>query len=403
LPMNERVGSIVYTQYVPELPPVLSDVSSRVYDTFKKRLTTQLGNEDFEASIGALFPEFDVFLASIKDREPRERIEAIERFVRDVGYYDFDNREVQALKRDVSFTERLRIMRERMEQIKTRSTSDDTSSSALANKQLAGICADFNLLTTALLRRSGVLAGCMRGFVLPAGEQSITTAHSHLKSFVLWPNERGESIVVPVDGTPGGETEEEQRVLAGVRLPVLAERAEERKQLEKDIVQVAEKRLQELLEIAQGTDVEAIKQLDNGELERVVNAILRAEVKESHVDAIRSVLSAARYSPAKLSDADFSDPTQRANLLSWATSSIESARSVSGSVESSPKLPAGTQFITLIQEFKRRFASDFDINQEDAITLVGKVIDLCGHQLNDTERRAATAVVTYLKAKQKAM
>ncbi|MFH1430779.1 MAG: hypothetical protein ABIG71_04690, partial [Candidatus Uhrbacteria bacterium] len=179
LPMNERVGSIVYTQYVPELPPVLSDVSSRVYDTFKKRLTTQLGNEDFEASIGALFPEFDVFLASIKDREPRERIESIERFVRDVGYYDFDNREVQALKRDVSFTERLRIMRERMEQLKERASGSSPSSrggerggvaeQSLNDKQLAGICADFNLLTTALLRRSGVLAGCMRGFVLPAG------------------------------------------------------------------------------------------------------------------------------------------------------------------------------------------------------------------------------------------
>src|SRR3990167_3201829 len=151
---------------------------------------------------------------------PAEKVAAIEKFVRDISYYDFDNVEMQGKKGGKDFDERLDMMRYRLDEIRRKKPE---IADQLRDKQFAGVCADFAGFTAALLRHAGFMAGVMDGF--RPKKKSITTADAHAMAYVVWPNPEGKGYkVVGVDGTPSGITEEEQELLLGIQQPSLLEK-----------------------------------------------------------------------------------------------------------------------------------------------------------------------------------
>ena len=61
-------------------------------------------------SVAELSDELDFFVRRSR-MEPMEKLEATEAFVREVGYYDFDNGEVRSEKQGLSLSENLSTCR----------------------------------------------------------------------------------------------------------------------------------------------------------------------------------------------------------------------------------------------------------------------------------------------------
>ncbi|MBI4142942.1 hypothetical protein HY480_03655 [Candidatus Uhrbacteria bacterium] len=385
---------VVYTQRASDVPPALSDVLDRQYDRFREQLVARTGAALTE-SLGRIPQEFDVFLQSIRTQPPQERVAAIEEYVRSIGHYDMDNREVQAEKRDQSFEERLRVMRSRMDDLRARHPE---RAAEFAGKEFAGVCVDFNLLATALLRRAGFPSGMLMGF-RPKGA-SVTTRDAHAAAFVVWPGHNGEAMLVPVDGTPNTRSESELAALGELQLPSLRERSARHESADRREARQADGRLADMLAIARGTDAEAVRQLSNGELEHVVNAILRAEVRERHVDTLRAVCNAARYAPENLRTMDVNNPASRVALLTWVRSAVEGERRKAATSDREDATPAGTALIALLQEFEGHFTKDLKLtDRAQALLVLQDLVDVSRDELSAAEHRMATAVITYLRAK----
>ena len=75
----------------------------------------------------------------------------------------------------------------------------------LQGKKYAGVCAGAAFLTTALLRESELLSGVVVGF--SPNNKTVTTEQAHAASFVVLPGNSGGDEIFLVDGTPGGDTE----------------------------------------------------------------------------------------------------------------------------------------------------------------------------------------------------
>ncbi|MSU75171.1 MAG: transglutaminase domain-containing protein [Candidatus Magasanikbacteria bacterium] len=383
--------SIVYSQSRSELPATMPNISTKEYARYKKDFVAEHGASATE-KIAELPEELLLFTDSIRDQDPKTQVLRIQKFVRNISYYDFDNGEVQGQKWGQSISEKLSFMERRLKELRTRKPE---LAKQLRQKKYAGVCADFAELTAALLREVGLVSGVASGF-LPK-DTSITTAEAHGIAYAAFPGADNKSRLIAVDGTPSGVTEEEQIKLQSIQQPSLAEREEEVEKIEEVLARESGKRLAEIQKILDSKDVTAISALANGELERHVNLVLKYGVKGSHVHVVETVLHALLYSSQKFSDVDLTSATEKISLHHFLASEIkrEQPRAV---IKGSER--AGGKLMELMEDFIARISKESPAPPADVFQKLHTLLDLIHNDLMPDEQRALAAVITYLEARQ---
>ncbi len=377
------IQSIVYSLRRSELPVIPTQLSVPGYEQFLRKTERRFGKQLSE-KIVPLPSELKLFVQSIEKLSPPEKLIAIEKEVRRIGYYDFKNGEVQPEKHDMKLDELFTFMQERMAGLKQRTPE---LAQELTGKLYAGVCADFNKLVLAMMRDAGLAGGLVTGF-RPASE-IVTTGDAHGTAFAIWPSDKDDYFkIIQIDGTPGGVTTAEQELLKYIQRPALEEQIKIYKEKTEKFLAEATARMIEVEELIANNDVERIRSLSNGELENIVNTILRYGVKESHFAVIRSILDASQYSQLNLRQLNLADSAQVETFKNFVTSEIERERTQTGASVA----PAGNELYTLIERYIQR-------NGSESYAQLEQIFDLIRPQLGDIEARAFMATVKYLEAK----
>jgi len=384
----DEVKKLVYSIEVPDVSPVMDNLGKKEYEKFKKSFLRSAPEKMVE-DISDLPDEAELFLSQIKDKSPKDKVIAIENFVRKIGYYDFDNGEVLSLKRDKSLEEQFYIMRQRAEELKEKGEQ-------LGGKKFAGVCDDFANLTLAMLREAGFVSGKISGFM--PDSKKVTSDRAHGTAFVVWPDKEGKTKVFSIDGTPTGATLEQQKKLEelGITSSSIEEKEKKAEKEMKKEKERAEKELKKIMDTIEGDDIEKIRKLDNGKLEDTLNTILRYEVKKSHLKVLNKVLDSFWYTPAK--DIDLEEEKGRKELSKWFEDQIKSQRK---EIEKEDfEDPAGTYLFEAVEGFVDKFIkAGYVESKVQAFNVLDGVIDNASESLNSVEKRAITTIVTYLRAK----
>ena len=375
---KKGVGKVVYSLAVSKIPQTMIKVASGEYAKYKKEFIRSFGS-DLVQEVAELPEECEIFLDSIKEKSPKEQVVLIERWVRDMCYYDNKNREVMALKRGKGLEEKMFVMEQRLDELKAKNLD---LAEKFKNKKYAGVCADFTIITAALLRKAGFLSGVVSGF-MPKGK-TVKIKDAHGVAFVVWPDENNRNKIFKVDGTPDG--------LAGISTSSLAEKEQMAQAEIEKIKEEAEARLHEIMQILANQNPKEIKKLTNGELESVLNNILRYEVKMPHFQIINRVLDAYWYTPAK--DGDLKE---RKDFFG---EEIKKQRSEISKKQEIIDAPAGKYLFEIISSFVERFIKGRKAgNLEESFDLIEGIFENVEQDLSPVEKRALAAVVTYLRAK----
>jgi hypothetical protein len=82
-----------------EIEQNIPDISNTEYQKFRKEIEKTMDSDELTKSLCNVSDESKMFLQSISKLSPKEKIIAIEKYVRDNSFYDYDNKEVMDLKR----------------------------------------------------------------------------------------------------------------------------------------------------------------------------------------------------------------------------------------------------------------------------------------------------------------
>ncbi len=391
---KKKAKEIVYSiekNLIPTKMPNLDNVS---YESYKKLFSKNYGADLLEG-IADLPEELNMFVDSLEEMSPKEKVFAIEKFVRDNSFYDMENAEVTQIKAGKSIEEKIMIMEERLEVLRERMPEYGEQ---LSKKKYAGVCADFNILTASLLRRAGILSGVVDGF-MPSGKV-VTTADAHGVAFVLFPDDLGKNKIFTVDGTPRGISKEQEMELVelGILTQSLAEKDEAADKEISEAEKKAEEEIKNILEIIESQNEDEIKKLTNGRLESALNNILRYSVKIRHLESLRKVLESYWYTP--ISSLDLDNPENRKEIGEFFKSELGFNKEELKKDSEFLDKPAGSHLFETIRSFAERFAvQNKTKNIAESYTLLENIFELAKNELDSTERKAITAIITYLKAK----
>ncbi len=370
-----------------------ADISSEEFEQFKENLSETLksNSEKVLESKITLPAEVNLFLESIKDLSPIDKVKEIEKYVREVSYYDFDNGEVNKDKFGRSPVELFTIMQFRMEDIKKKKKE---LAGQLSGKLFAGVCADFANLTALIFRSASIPSGVSTGFLQNGNKATLADAHG--LCVIPWPTKSGEIELIEIDGTPGGVTDEEKEKLKRFRLPDIETRIREKGKNNQELDIRLSERLSNLEKIIQYGDPDIIKRINIKELSSIIDSIFANENGSYHVQMIELVLSAVRYSP--LSKLIFSEGKENIEKLkTFIEMQIDIFKK-----KTSTKAQIGRDFdlIKMIEEYGNAYSKDREVlSKKDAYDLLGKIIDLVGGSMNEFETRAAKLTINYLRVK----
>lgn len=377
------------------------DVSQQEYEalhrTWTRTRAAAMEHQAPEPIIAQLPPECKYFVNQIQDVPPVERLKKIEAFVREHGYYDFDNGSVQEVKRGLSPTELFACMRGRMAQIKR---MDPKRAPMLEKKYFAGVCSDFNILVATLCQASGFVGGVMVG--AQASGTRVTNGNAHAVAWVAWPPLRDEKhTIVTIDGTPAGVTAEEEKLLREMRTQTLDERQKASAHALQEFDEAHAAEFAEIARALAAQDVDAIRDLTNGDIERAVNAVIKKETKQKDARVLTHVLNVLLYSPVSLDRFDWSDIRARADVLGFVDEELTRERLRHRDERMPEKKAPGTQlmdaFLTFIDRYHRRYPQQTSAQMFD---LLDHVFDGIHAHLEPAEQRSAAVIITYLRAKQ---
>ncbi|HMP67210.1 MAG TPA: hypothetical protein PKA60_00470, partial [Candidatus Paceibacterota bacterium] len=389
-----NIEKVIYSLEKQEIPSVPFDLNISQYDRFKQVFIKKFGAKSSE-KISSLPSDIKMFIESIKHLSPIDKLIEIEKFVRRISYYDFKNKDVMSLKKGKGNDERMSIMEMRMQELKNSSENSEN----FFGKKYAGVCADFAALTTSMLREAGFVSGVMNGFKVAGKEATVFDAHS--VSFVIWPkgNDKYETIII--DGTPDGTNSQESDMIDLIRTKSLSERLKEQSEKVDEVTKLMEKRFEEIEEILKNYDLEKIKKLSNGELEKILNIILKYKVRENHLKVVDTLLNAARYSGfVDLAKVDLSEIDNQKVVLEFLEAEIKREKDNQKDEQSGITLTAGKDLFETVQSFIERYKKDDPKKStEKAIEKVEKIFELVQNKLDQTEKRAVFAITNYLKAK----
>ncbi len=387
----KAVEKIVYSLAVSEAPEPMRNLSGAEYLYYLKQLQG-IGMRFMSTELAGLPDDLDhELLAAIAGKSPKEQVMSIERLVRDLGYYDNNNQEVSPLKDDKSLEEQLYIMEQRLEELKQK----NPGSTAYEGKRFAGVCADFAQVAAIFLRRAGFPSGVITGF--RTDNKKICVKNAHATAFVLWPDNEGHNRVISIDGTPDG--------VEGVSLPSLAQRESKAVSQEKKLANLELAEIQKIIDNLNHVDVETVRKMSNGELERTLNSILKYQVKESQLVVIERLFEFYWYARSEksalpIAKLDLANPYQRLEAMVELTGAVERQRKRILNQPEKDNVPAGNKLMQMMQGFLSRFeAVGVSEDKYAAIDLMEKIIELVQNDLTEVEKKAAYATIAYLKAK----
>jgi hypothetical protein len=367
-----------YFSMAHKVPPA-EDVSAVDFERFRHRFTHAHG-EEMTRSIDGLPQDFALFAHEIEHLSPLEKLNAVKRFIKKIGYYDKLNHEVLAAKSGASPADRAYIMKTRMRELK----KGDSALAKASLKLYAGVCADFAGLTAALLRKAGFIAGVATGYAVE--DKTVRMKDSHAVAYVLWPGENGPHVIL-VDATPNGSVEDVFPAESGKDAGAIGTSDEKKPdKQEEDEVAVVQK-VREALSLT----------LDP-------KSLGRTRLTMAHVGMIEELLTFYWYSPAHKWDP--SVPEQKQDLDNWFKRIIADHREknrklqppsgVAGKVrhwargfgkESRAEARSATEkLITLVRTFLERFAGEKG-SPEQAFAILERVFQAAFPGLTSAERK----------------
>lgn len=380
----KTVEKIVYSIQLPQISEPLADLSARDYLKYKKQFELKNGAE-LSGEIAGMPEDLELELIDVtKDKSPKEQVVAIEQLVRRLGYYDRDNQEVNRLKAGKSLEEQLYIMQQRVDELRQQKPE---LADKLEGKRFAGVCADFAQITAILLRRAGFNSGTVMGF--RTEDKKVCVKNAHATAFVVWPDVNGHNRVVSIDGTPDG--------VAGISMASLMERESEAINKEKELSAETMKEIQKIIDGLNKLDAETVRKMSNGELEKVLNGILKYQVKESHLAIIERLLDYYWYTP--IHNLDLQNPAQKGEAVMDLAGAVEAQREWLKNHPEKDEKPAGNKLMEVMRDFLRRFTVAGQTEDKyAAIELMDKIVELVQNDLSEIEKKAAFAIIAYLKA-----
>ena len=399
LPPEQNTKEVIYSLRQSLLPDTLEPITHQEYENFKRKFSNQERGE-LTAPLFRLPPECKAFLAAIADHGSRQKVMDIETFVRQIAYYDFDNKEISKAKSNVNLDERFAIMKQRLKDI--RNDKPDLRKD-LANKLFAGVCLDDNILLIAMLREAGFMAGLLNGYKPDTDKKKVTTERAHAISFIIWPlaDEGNKHFyrLVTVDGTPKGVNPDEQRQLSNIQSPSLVDKEELKEKMMEQLEEKETETLGELTKELKELAPEALKKLENGKLEKMLNKTSLYAVKPENVSHLNDLLNFWRYS-GKM-------PTFYSELLDIEEVKTELRDLLKEHYRTEPtpnrenlekyQRRVGDAMMQLMLDFIRRLEADPLVHdRKHAIESLQSMIDLSRDFMEPIEYQAATLILTYL-------
>ncbi len=179
--------------------------------------------------------------------------------------------------------------------------------------------------------------------------------------------------------------------MEGISTTSLVEFEKIREEKIAEIKQEAMEKLDEIMEILASHNEESIKKLTNGELEKVLNMVLRYDVKAENLQAINGMLQAYWYS--SVHKLDLAEVDDKIKFLKFFESEINSERESKLESVADP----GSKLFETVEKFVQRFAKGENIQQ--GLDIMDSISSLVGNKLSESERKALTVVTTYLRVK----
>lgn len=175
-----------------------------------------------EYAASSLPEHAQLFLKGVEALPVADQVKLIEAYSKKYGFYDFDNGEAQTAKASIQdWKAQIQFMQDRLTEL---SLTEDTS-----GKLYAGVCTDFQTLTSAMLLSKGLKTKVGTGFLVDG--TSIKTTDSHALSLVELPTENGSVETFEVDGTPVAGTAGSEKALASLQRSAFTETLEQTKDL----------------------------------------------------------------------------------------------------------------------------------------------------------------------------
>ena len=154
------------------------------------------------------------FIESIRSLPIPDQVKRIEAYSKKYGFYDFDNAEVMDEKsRNTRMGDQFAFMQARLIEL---SLTEET-----ADKLYAGVCTDFQSLTSAMLIANGIKTSVGVGYLVDGTE--IKSTDSHVVSLVDLPTQNGGIGIFEVDGTPIAGTRGSEEQLEQLQRSAFAE------------------------------------------------------------------------------------------------------------------------------------------------------------------------------------
>lgn len=384
-----EVTEIIYSELHSSLERQEGELSLLETKDYKEKVIAETEEDLLEDIFDTIPLSWQEFLKNLERKSRKEQIGAIQEFVLSISYYDFKNEEVMGQKGDLSPSERVAFMKERLRTLEQRE-KNSTTKTKLQKKQLAGVCEDFALINMGLLRRLGIPAGLVSGLLVKDSD-TITTRDSHRLVFVPVPTKQsGGFVPYLIEATPEGLTEEENEQLQKITWTG-DEKRNEKKQEE---LKKLEEQLALLQKIYEEENVLDILNLQNGKLEDVLNTILSVGVKEHHTKMFESIFSFARYGGVDRGNSQM--------LSDVAQQLIEEQRAQKKGEKNDN---SGTNLMHLFQEYIFRYIRDGEKRgeskakaKENAFGALQHIIEAVSPHLEQIEKMAALVILADLRA-----
>ncbi|MFC1616164.1 hypothetical protein ACFL21_03415 [Patescibacteria group bacterium] len=387
----KRTKKIEYQLLVPKKPIVPGAITTKEYDEFHERFDEeyQKSAEALSESICHLPFEFRAFLKKIKKLSPIEKLLEIEKFLKQICYYDFNNKEVNEEKVGKSIDRQIEIMRTRMNSLKARFPS---LRDKLKGKIFAGVCTDSALLSTILLREAGFLSSTTSGY--HSSGKNVKTHEAHAISYIVWPDSDGYQLI-PFDATPEGVTPGEKKELEIIRTPGIQKRIEEAERAKEEKLEESKERLEEMEEVE-------TEKLTESSIRELAEAIISLGLSEYEFKLVSTLLN-SRYMPLKdgstidIEKLNLDSKTglrDLVNLLDF----IEEELSRQKSEKFDPdKFVPGENMLELFDDFAKRYARNAKISERKGLEKLEKLIMYSSKILPEETVKKLIILIKYLR------
>lgn len=253
-----------------------------------------------EYATSSLPEHAQLFLKGVEALPVADQVRLIEAYSKKYGFYDFDNGEVLTTKSSLQgWKDQIQFMQDRLTEL---SLVEETS-----GKLYAGVCTDFQTLTTAMLLSKGLKASVGTGFLVNG--ETIKTTDAHALSLVELPTQNGAIETFEVDGTPVAGTAGSEKTLAEIQRSAFQEQLTTSEEaLNENISSESEKRSNQSIEDKKdlkNKQAEQEKQMDAHHIEALVSLTLNPQERLQ----ARSMTEILRWSGLlTLNQPDLEDP-----------------------------------------------------------------------------------------------